>query len=62
MARLAGVLAVVSVVSLAVVLIGELLGAQVWAGFVWIALLAFPVAFVLLGCLVIAGIRHRRSA
>jgi fatty acid desaturase len=60
-ARIAGILAAVAVVSLAIILVGELFGAQLWPGFVWIVLLAFPLAFILLGGLVIASIRHRRS-
>jgi hypothetical protein len=58
---LAAVISAAGIVSLAVILIAALFGAETWPGFVGIAWVGFPVAFLLMGAMVIRNIRRRRS-
>jgi hypothetical protein len=58
---LAAAISAAGIVSLAVILVGALLGAETWPGFVGIAWVGFPVAFLLMGAMVIRSIRRRRS-
>lgn len=61
-AALAGLLAVAGLVSLAAILLGALNGTEVWPGFAAGAIYALPAAFILMGVLVIDGIRRRRRS
>ncbi|WP_427016500.1 hypothetical protein ACQCSX_17460 [Pseudarthrobacter sp. P1] len=60
-AAAATVLAVVSVGSLAALLLLKLAGADTWSGLVWIPMVGLPVAFVMLGSSVLRAIVRRRS-
>ena len=61
LAAAATVLAVLSVGSLAALLLLKLAGADTWSGLVWIPMVGLPVAFVLLGISVVRAIARRRS-
>lgn len=58
----AAALAGVSLISVAILLWGELFGSAVWTGFVWLAMFGLPCAFFVGGVLVVANIRRRRSS
>ncbi|WP_035748810.1 hypothetical protein [Arthrobacter sp. 35W] len=57
----ATVLAVVSVGSLAAMLLLKWAGAAAWPGLAWIAMIGLPVAFVMMGIGVLRAIARRRS-
>lgn len=58
---LAAAISVAGIASLAVILIGALFGAEMWPGFVGIAWAGFPVAFLLMGAMILRNLRRRRS-
>ncbi|EMY34817.1 hypothetical protein D477_007524 [Arthrobacter crystallopoietes BAB-32] len=57
---LAAVVSAAGLISLAVILVGALFGAEMWPGFVGIAWVGFPIAFLLMGAMIVRNIRRRR--
>ena len=58
---LAAAVSAAGLISLAVILVGALFGAEMWPGFVAIAWVGFPIAFLLMGAMIVRNIRRRRS-
>ncbi|MGO4382731.1 hypothetical protein AB4Y80_00650 [Specibacter sp. RAF43] len=54
------VLALAALVSLIIVLLSKWAGAAPWTGFNWIAMLALPAAFVMMGGSVLRSVARRR--
>jgi len=53
-------MAVIALVALVIVLISKWAGGTPWPGFNWIAMLALPLAFLMMGSSVIFAVARRR--
>jgi uncharacterized membrane protein len=60
-AAVAITVAIVSVGSLAILLLMKLAGAATWSGLVWIAMIGLPVAFAMMGVSLLRAVARRRS-
>jgi len=54
------VLALIALVALIIVLVGKWAGGTPWPGFNWIAMLAMPAAFLMMGGSVLYSVARRR--